>query len=143
MLMGMAEILNKTSALKTKEEKINYLRHFGNNVAFKTMLKMAFDKNLEWDLPPGEPPYKSLPESVDQHGMLYQEMKRMYLFHKGGHPTLKPVRKEMMFVQILESVQPHDAKLILAVKEKNLPKVFKGITEKLVDEAFPGLLVYN
>jgi hypothetical protein len=43
-----------------------------------------------------------------------------------------------MFIQILESIDPEDAKLLLAVKDKRIP--YNGITQKLVKEAFPNLL---
>lgn len=60
------------------------------------------------------------------------------MFVEGGNPNLKPVRREFLFIQLLESIDSEDAKLLLAVKEKKLP--FKGITEKTVRQAFPDLL---
>ena len=43
-----------------------------------------------------------------------------------------------LFIEMLESVAPADAKLLCAIKEKKLP--WKGITPEIVNEAFPGLL---
>lgn len=138
MRLGIAEILEKASTFKKKQEKIDYLRK-NDNIAIRILLKMAFDPNLKWALPSGTPPYKPCLLD-DQEGMLYNEMKRMYIFHEGGHPTLKPIRREQLFIQMLESLSAKDAKLLLAVKDKHLP--FKGMTKALIDEAFPGLLVY-
>ena len=76
--------------------------------------------------------------TIEDDSGLYNEERRLYLFIKGGHPNLKSVRREEIFIQVLESVHPREAKVLLAVKEKNLP--YKGLTKKLVDEAFPGLI---
>jgi hypothetical protein len=138
MRLGMYEILEKTSTLSTKAEKIEYLRK-NWSVGLGIVLKMAFDKNLKWALPDGAPPYR--PSLVDDsEGMLYNEVKRLYLFHEGGNTNLTQKRRELLFQQLLESVDKDDALLIVGVKDKKLP--FKGITYKLIEEAYPGLLVY-
>jgi hypothetical protein len=43
-----------------------------------------------------------------------------------------------MFISLLENVDPKDAKLLCAIKEKKLP--FKGITIQHVTEGLPGLI---
>jgi hypothetical protein len=60
----------------------------------------------------------------------------IYFVENSGH-NLKPLKRETMFVEFLESLAPKDAELILAIKDKKLP--FKGITEDIVREAFPEL----
>jgi hypothetical protein len=62
----------------------------------------------------------------------------MYLFIEGGNDNLKPVRREYLFVQLLENVNKEDARLLISVKDKTIP--YKGITKKLVEELYPGLL---
>lgn len=138
MQLGMSEILEKVSELPSKKEKIDFLRKH-DNIAFKMLLKMAYDKNLKWELPEGDPPYKPAPYD-DMEGMLYQEVKKLYLFHRGGNLNLKQLRREQLFIQLLESIMPRDAALLLAVKNKKLP--YKGVDEKIIGEAYPGLLVY-
>jgi hypothetical protein len=136
-MRSISEIIDDVIAAPTKDEKIAVFRK-NDNVALKILLKMWFDKNLRWALPEGAPPYKPC-EFPDQQAMLYQEVKRLYLFHEGGNPNLKPLKREQMFIQLLESMDPKDAKLLLQIKDKKVPK---GISEKLVKESFPGLLVY-
>jgi hypothetical protein len=131
---GIAEILEEVSKASDRQTKINILRQ-NDNQALRWILRMAFDKNLVWDLPPGAPPYKPC-EQLDQEGNLYNEIKRFYLFHKGGNPNLKSAKRETLFIQMLEYLHPKDAALVCAVKEKKLP--YKGITEKLISEALPG-----
>ena len=138
MQLGIAEILMKASELKTKQEKIDYLRK-NYNVGVGVMLKMAFDPNLKWALPEGSPPYTES-KVDDSEGMLYNEIRRLYLFHEGGNPGLSKARREILFQQLLESLDKNDAKLLLAVKDKKLP--YKGLTRKIIEEAYPALLVY-
>ena len=128
-------ILDYTSKLPNDEEKVKCLRA-NENSAILTILKFAYDPNIVWLLPEGEPPYNPSNEhSLDN--MLYSEARKLYLFIEGGNPNLKPTRREFLFVELLQHVHPEDAKLLLAIKEKTIP--YKGITSKLVLKAFPGL----
>ena len=45
-----------------------------------------------------------------------------------------------MFIRILETIDPEDANLLIICKDKDLAGKFKGLTKKLVSEAFPGLI---
>ena len=49
---------------------------------------------------------------------------------------MKPLRRETMFIELLESVDFNDAKLLLSIKEKKMP--FKSVSKKLVMDAFPN-----
>jgi hypothetical protein len=69
---------------------------------------------------------------------LINDCRKLIYFVEGGSPNLKAIRRETMFVEMLESVAPADAVLLCALKEKKLP--YKGITVDLVREAFPDLL---
>ena len=70
--------------------------------------------------------------------MLYQEARRLYLFLEGGNDNLTALRREQLFISFIESIDKEDAKLMLAAKDKKIP--YKGITAKLVNTAFPGLI---
>lgn len=136
MRLAIYEILENASKLSKKEDKLNYLRQ-NYNPALGQILKYTFEPEFVWDLPPGDPPYKPS-EYPDSHGMLYSETRRLYLFLKGGNPNLTPFKREMLFINLLESVHPKDAELLLAIKEKKLP--YKGLTINLIREAYPGLI---
>lgn len=136
MKLGISEILELASKKETKEEKIEVLRKY-DGVTLRTCLQGAFDPNIEWDLPEGDPPYKPC-DFLDQQGRLYQETRRLWIFLKGRRPDIKPAKKEQLFIGLIESLDKDDAKLLLAIKDKKMP--YKGITYKLVQEAFPGLL---
>lgn len=136
MRKKLYQILKEVSEFTPASDRHLFLRQSGS-VAIKEILRYAFDKNINFVLPKGEPPFKPF-EGYDAEGRLYSEIRRLYLFVEGGNPNLKPVRREFLFIQLLESIDSEDAKLLLAVKEKKLP--FKGITEKTVRQAFPDLL---
>jgi len=136
MRLGIAEVLKMVSEQKTKEEKINVFRK-NDSSALRTVLKYALDPVIKWALPPGEPPYKPAPY-LDQQSMLYSEARRLYLFIEGGNPALTPLKRETLFIGLLESIDPEDAKVLLSAKDKKLP--VKGITAAIVNEAFPGLI---
>lgn len=129
-------ILDFTSKLKTKEEKIECLRANGVEPLLQ-VLKYALDPNIVWLLPETDPPYEPATDGNLQ-GALYKESRKFIHFLEGGNPNLNQIKREAIFIEMLGSVDPEDAKLLLAIKSKKIP--YKGITAKLVQEAFPGLL---
>ena len=136
MKLGIAEILDRASKKETKAEKIEVLRTY-DSVTLRTVLQGSFDPNIKWDLPEGDPPYKPCVYD-DMQGRLYQETRRLWMFLEGRKPELTKLKKEVLFIGLIESLDKEDAKLMLAIKDKKMP--YKGITYKLVQEAFPGLL---
>jgi hypothetical protein len=133
----VSKILRDVSSVKKKEERIKVLRSHHPNKVMLQLLKYAFDDSVIFALPDGAPPYRPC-TVLDNEAGLYQEQRRLYLFIAGGHPDLSQLRRETLFIQVLESIPPEEAELLLAVKDKKLP--YKGITKEIVQEAFPGLL---
>lgn len=136
MKIKLADIFKKCSELKTSEEKLQYLRS-NDNGAVRTILNYAFNPNIKFLLPKGPAPYKPF-EGHDAEGRLYSELRRLYLFIEGGNPNLNNVKREHLFIQLLESVDKEDAELLVAIKDKKMP--YKGITLALIKKAFPDLL---
>jgi hypothetical protein len=136
MRLGIFQILEKAAEQKAAADKIAVLQA-NAGPALYTILKYAYDPNIVWDLPEGEPPYKPCPFPA-QEMRLFAEIRRLYLFLEGGNPNLTKLRRETLFIELLESVHPSDAKILVSIKDKKLP--YKGITAKLVKEAFPGLI---
>jgi hypothetical protein len=136
MKLGVAEILKKASEITNENERIDWLRK-NNSVALESMLRGAYDPKIVWLLPEGIPPYKPN-DLVDQHHRLFTEARKLYLFIEGGNPNLKQVRREQLFIELLETVDPEDAKLLLSVKEKHIP--YPGVSKEVVAKAFPNIL---
>lgn len=134
--VGIAEFLDKVSKLKKKEDKIAALKH-NDSFVLKTILQGAFDSRVKWLLPSGTPPYKKN-DLVDQENVLIRDARKLIYFVEGAYPNLKQIKRETMFIEFLEALAPADAELIVSIKEKKLP--YKGLTEDIVREAFPGLL---
>ena len=90
-------------------------------------------------LPEGPVPYKEneVPVGTD-HTSLRREHKHLYNFVKGGNDSLNGLRRETMFVQILEGLHPEEAKILCLVKDKALQTKYK-ITYDVVKEAFPDI----
>lgn len=128
-------ILEFTSKLPTREEKIACLRANGVQQIL-TILKYCFDPNIKWLLPTGDAPYTPS-EFPNLENVLYGEARKLYLFIEGGNPNLHQTRREAIFLEMLQSIHPQDAKLLISIKDKVMP--YEGLTADLVQEAFPGI----
>ena len=130
------EILTKVNNAKDKSLKIRVLKD-NDSVPLRQVLKGAFDPSIEWDLPDGTPPYKENDAPAGtEHTTLYTEARKLWHFVKGADDKLAKSKKEMMFIQMLEGLHKDDAKLLVSVKEKELNKVYKGLTDSVVKDAF-------
>lgn len=136
MKLGISEILKLVEKENTIDKRVEVLRKH-DSTTLRTLLKYAFDKETKFDLPSGIPPYKKC-DYPGQQGNLYGEMRRMYLFLEGGNPNLNKIRREFLFIQLLENLDPADADLMCHIKDKKLP--YKGITVNTVKKAFPNLI---
>ena len=136
MKESIAEILQEVSKQKVKKDKVSMLLKLKESTPHVfTMLKYIFKQNILWDLPEGNPPYKPQPKESDLQHMLYSEFRRLKIFMKGEYPQMKPMKRELLFIEFLESLDPDDAKLVIALKDKKSP--YKGLTKKLLCDTFP------
>lgn len=133
----VSKILDTASRTMGRKKKIAYLQSHRPNQVMLKIFRHTFDPALQLDLPPGTPPYSPTDPDLYENG-LYQNARKLDLFVKNRPQPIAQLRKETLFVQLLESVHPDDALLILGVKEGKLP--YKGLTESLIREAFPNLL---
>ncbi len=134
--LGFAEILDKVSKIKSKKEKVSFLRQYQTE-ALRMVCKASFDPNIVWLLPEGDVPYEqnAAPEGTE-HTLLSQEVKRLYHFIEGGNPALTQNKREMMFVQMLEGLHKDEAELLISAKDKSLHRKYKGLSDNVVKEAF-------
>ena len=134
--LSFHEILTKVNNAKDKPKKIEVLRRYDTS-ELRMLMKGAFDPKLEWLMPEGKPPYKPNEAPIGtEHTWLKQEVKRMFHFLKGGNPQLSQMKRDTMFIQMLEGLCDEEAKLLIQVKDKELNKHYKGLTANLVKEAF-------
>jgi hypothetical protein len=130
------EIFTQINNAKDKPKKIEILKN-NDTPQMRQLLKAAFDPKIKWDLPEGVPPYiKNEAPAGTEHTSLLANSKKLYHFIVGGNNTITKIKKETMFVQLLEGLQEKDAEVLVAVKEKNLNLVYKGLTASMVKETF-------
>jgi hypothetical protein len=133
--LSIYNTLEKCVEFEKKEHRIEALRANGNP-AMWAVLRYMFDSNIKFLLPKGDPPFEPL--EFDEPGRLYTEARKLYLFIEGGHATITQMKRESLFISLLENINKEEAKLLLAMKDKKSP--FRRLNRNLVITAFPGLL---
>lgn len=161
------EILDLVSKQRTKAKKIEVLKKY-EELPLKVILIWNFDESVVSILPPGEVPYTGYDDqnvykggvsakiSQEVRSMHYQgnfslgvsdgqghttirrESKHFYRFVKGGDDGLNNLRRESMFINILEGLHPLEAEIVIACKDKKLGEIYK-ITKEVVAEAYPDI----
>ena len=130
------EIFTKINNAKDKSQKIAVLKQFDNQ-AMRQLLKAAFDPKIKFDLPEGNPPYiKNEAPAGTEHTSLASEARKLYHFVVGGNNQITKLKKETMFIQMLEGLHGDDAEVLMAIKNKSLNNAYKGLTANLVKETF-------
>ncbi len=137
MKLLMHEVLQKVSNAKTKKEKITLLKKY-NTQALRSLFIINFDETVISLLPPGDVPYSpnDAPEGTE-HTLLEKEARLLHHFFKGGS-NVSQVKRENMFIQMLEGLNQGEAEVLILAKDRKLGKRWK-ITKACVSEAFPGI----
>jgi len=137
MQLSISEIVNKAADLKNNQEKVKWLRD-NSSVPLQTVLRYTYDKdNVEFLIPNTPPPWKKN-DYVGIEGMLYKEARRLRIFVKGGgYDNLNQVKRENLFISLLEDINNDDAELLCKMITQ---KPIKGLSKNVIEEAFPGLI---
>ena len=132
----ISEILEKVSKIKSKKEKVTFLKQ-NDSDSLRMVIKSSFDPKMVWLLPEGEVPYQKneAPEGTE-HTNLHTEARKLYHYLEGGNADLTQNKRETMFVQLLEGLHETDAEVLVAAKDKILHRKFKGLSDNVVKEAF-------
>ena len=135
--ISITEILNKTQEFKSAPEKVDWLRK-NDNQALRIILKYTYDNSIKFLLPDTPPPWNKNEFEDEAKSLLYREARRLRIFvDGGGYDNLNQVKREQLFISLLEDVDNDDAETLCTMITK---KPFKGITKKVVIEAFPDLI---
>ena len=134
------EVFERFESLTKKEDKVKLLKE-NNHPALKDILRINFDADVVSVLPAGAPPYEKddAPKGHSSSSLFKLHRQFKYFFKGPFANQVQPIRREGIFLNILESIHPTEADVLVAAKDRKL-KV-KGLTKALVDEAFPGLIV--
>lgn len=160
------EILNLASAQRTNAKKVEVLQKY-EHPSLKAIFIWNFDESVISALPPGEVPYASVGEqnsfsgtmtgkiedavgkmgelnsnsigSQDQgHSSIRKEYTKFYNFVKGGNDSLSSLRRETMFINVLQGLHPLEAEILCLTKDKKLDTKYK-ITKEIVSEAYSDI----
>ena len=161
------EVLNLASTQRAKAKKVEVLQKYGD-LSLKMILKWNFDTSIVSILPEGEVPYSGFDDQRNMnmklsqvisdevrrmhevgsfslgasdkegHTTIRREAKHFYRFVRGGDDAMNAIRRETMFINILEGLHPLEAEIIVLVKDKLLDTKYK-ITKEIVSEAYPDI----
>tara|TARA_B100000242_G_C42835902_1_gene388282 strand:- start:142 stop:600 length:459 start_codon:yes stop_codon:yes gene_type:complete len=133
---SIAEVLKKVNNAKTKDKKIEILRKHDTE-SLRMVIKSSFDPKIKWVLPKGAVPFKpnDAPEGTE-HTLLVQEAKRLWHFIEGADNQTPRMRKETMFIQMLEGLHKEEADVVISAKDKKLHQKYKGLSDNVVKTAF-------
>ena len=161
------EILHLVSKQRSKAKKIEVLRKY-EDISLKSIFIWNFDESVISKLPEGEVPYSGyddqntysgtlstkITEEIrkmhsngsfsigssdkEAHTTIRRESKNFYHFIKGGNDAMNSIRRESMFINLLEGLHPLEAEIICLVKDKKLSDKYK-ITKEIVAEAYPDI----
>jgi len=132
----LTEVLEFVSKQRSKAKKIEALKEYDTD-ALRAILIWNYEAQSL--LPEGAVPYSpnEAPKGTE-HQQLSTEYKRLYHFVKGGNDALKPLRRESMFIQLLEGLHADEAALLCKVKDRRLEDDYK-INLDMVKEAYPDI----
>ena len=160
------EVLDAASKQRSKAKKVDVLRRYAHD-SILTLFVWNFDETAISALPPGDVPYGNTREDNNMTGTLSdkindavdkmsemgskslgandqgkasirKEYTKFYNFIKGGNDSLSGLRRETMFINILEGLHPLEAEILVLVKDKKLTDKYK-ITKEVVSEAYPQI----
>lgn len=158
------EILELASKQRSNTKKVEVLKTYDHN-SVKSILIWNFDESIISLLPEGEVPYGDLKDQNVYSGTLSDNLSReanggesatvqdlqgrgrtslrkeyenLYHYVKGGNDSLSSIRREMMFINLLQGLHPKEAELICLVKDKKLTTKY-NVTLSVVQEAYPDI----
>ena len=160
------EVLDAASKQRTKAKKIEVLQRYAHDSVMAVLI-WNFDESIVSLLPEGEVPYGNTREDNSVTGSLSDkindavnmmresgssslgsqdqgkasiraEYTKFYNFLKGGNDGLSSLRRETMFINILEGLHPLEAEILVLVKDKRLTDKYK-ITKEVVSLAYPQI----
>lgn len=156
------EILELVSKQRTNQKKIELLKEYRND-ALVSIFIWNFDESVTSILPEGPVPYSNSqeqtsgndtlsdsiekqlnnPSKLDSHmatqrTSLRQEHQIFYNFIKGGNDSLSKIRRETMFINLLEGLHPLEAEILILTKDKQLASKYK-VSHQIIKEAYPDI----
>jgi hypothetical protein len=140
-MKSLYEVFDEFEQAKNKKERM-YVISKNLTQTLVDVLRLAYHPSIQWKI-------KELPENYKvptdmlpgiTHDSLNGQIRRLYMFMVGD-PTaekLNESRRNELLIQMLESIEPREAEVLLGIFQKDLG--VKGLDYKFVKEAFPDML---
>ena len=140
MHLLVSEILDKFETAKTRAEKIAVLQEHVTDPLL-VLLRLNYDPALKMDLPDGEPPFRKDTDKPIGYSesSLQLELRRFYVWLE-PNVNLPKIKKESLFVNMLEGIHWTEAEALCLAKDGKLQTKYKSLKEDIVREAFPRAL---
>ena len=140
------EILEAVDSERVRTKKVDLIKTHCNNDGMKMLFIWNFDESVISMLPEGPVPYQPVdgdqqadPEKgMPQRTTIRNGGRQFYRFVKGGDDSLNKIKRESMFINLLETLHQEEAEILILVKDKQLGSKY-GVTKELVAEAFPEI----
>jgi len=140
-MKNIFEVFDEFEEAKDKKEKMAVIEK-NLSQTLVDVLQLTFHPNCQW-LVTGMPDNYKIPDDIlpgITSNSLAAQLRKLYLFKKGDATaeSLTPEKRNQLLLQILESLEPRDAEVLIGIFQKD--QGVKGLNYKFVKEAFPNLL---
>lgn len=133
-----SEILQAVSSAKTKKHKIEILQEY-RSPALVSLFVWNYDDSVKSAIPVGDVPYTpNDAPTPEAQSKLSSQYRTLYNYVKGGNDSLRQVKRESLFIELLESLHPDEAELVCLVKDKTMNKKYR-VTHNVIKEAYPDV----
>ncbi len=162
------EVLDLVSRSRSKAKKIEVLKKYDEQ-HLRRVLIWNFDQSIQSILPDGPVPYVGYDEQNTYNGTLStkithdvrtmhetgnfslgvsdqqghttirRESKNFYHFVRGGNDAMSNIRRETMFINILQGLHPLEAEIVVLAKDKKISDKY-NITREIVSEAYSNIV---
>lgn len=140
MKKNVSEVFGEFEKAATDHDR-ECILFYNNSFGLRSVLKGTFDPNVQFVFTEIPPYTKSTAPPGMGYMTIHQVIEKSYLFEKNNPKTaaeLTQQRKEILLIQILEAMEPKEAKVYenMILKDQKIP----GLTYELVKKVFPYLL---
>lgn len=140
-MKALYEVFDDFEMAKNKKERMDIISK-NLSQTLVDVLKLTYHPDFQWKV-------KELPENYKvptdmlpgiTHDSLSRQLRRLYMFREGDFTSekLTESRRNELLIQMLESIEPREAEVLLGIFQKDLG--VKGLDYKFVKEAFPNML---
>jgi hypothetical protein len=160
------EVLELVSKQRTIAKKVEVLKKYKHD-SLVSIFVWNYDTSLSSALPPGDVPYAGTGEQTSYSGTLgdkisdavnkmeeigtkslgsqdqgrttiRREYRTFYNFIRGGNDSLSSLKRESMFINLLQGLHPLEAEILILCKDKKLDTKYK-IDKKHIAQAYPEI----